>query len=152
MALLSCLTSPSVEAIAVSKALFPAFLSVLEEAPARWAKNNVFSGVLPYTSSTLILFCVNVPVLSLQRISIDPKSSMADNLLTITCLFASLRAPIESEKVVTTGNASGITLTASATAKRSNVPVSLVPLINKLTATTSVRVARTTYRVNLLKL
>lgn len=69
----------------------------------------------PVTES---LFSVMVPVLSVAKISIPPKSSIAERRLTTTPRRARLRAPREREKVMTTGRASGMTETARAIEKR----------------------------------
>ena len=57
--------------------------------------------------SRVSLFCVSVPVLSAHKISIFPRSSMADNLFTTTFCFAIFRLPSDKANVTTTGNASG---------------------------------------------
>src|SRR5579863_7271660 len=61
---------------------------------------NVSSGFFPYTSCTLNAFSVNVPVLSVQKTSIEPKSPIADNRFTITLFFFNDDAPLDKQNVI----------------------------------------------------
>ena len=67
---------------------------------------------------TVILFCVNVPVLSEQITETLPNPSTAGNFLTIAFSFAIFCVPNESTIVTIELNASGIAATASATANK----------------------------------
>ena len=69
------------------------------------------------TCETVNLFCVMVPVLSVHKTWILPRSSMDVKRLTTTPWLASFLALLERQKVVTTGKASGITPTVKAIAK-----------------------------------
>ena len=66
-------------------------------------------------STTCILFCVNVPVLSEQITLLLPNVSTAGSFLIIVFFFAILVTPIESIIVTIAGNPSGIAATASPT-------------------------------------
>ena len=67
------------------------------------------------TSTTSILFCVSVPVLSVQITLVPPKVSTADNFFTITLYRDILSIPLAKVMVATMGNPSGIAATANAT-------------------------------------
>ncbi len=123
---------------------------VIDDASAPISTVPSFSGKKELTVS---LFSVIVPVLSVQRISILPRSSIADNLLTTTLCFASRNAPLENENVVTTGKASGITLIARAIAKIMSVGIfTLDPLRRILITTINIRVEAISLRINALSL
>ncbi len=101
----------------------------------------------PETSVTVSLFSVMVPVLSVARISMPPKSSMADRRLTTTLCLARRRAPRDKQKVITRGSASGIAAVAKAMEKiiMSAMLVS-PPFIIKLVKKTTKRVMLTNLR------
>ncbi|KKU41935.1 MAG: hypothetical protein UX56_C0014G0017 [Candidatus Azambacteria bacterium GW2011_GWD2_46_48] len=104
-------------------------------------------------SATVSLFSVKVPVLSEQSTSMLPKSSMAERRLTTTLFFARRKAPRDKEKVVTTGSASGMTLTAKAIENIKSSPIlTPSPLIKRFAKNIKNRVERTSQRINLLKL
>ena len=65
---------------------------------------------------TVILFCVNVPVLSVHIICVHPNVSTAFNFLMSACLLDIDVTPIERIIVTTAGSPSGIAATARATA------------------------------------
>ena len=65
-------------------------------------------------------FCVSVPVLSEQRISIPASSSMASRRLTIACFFASAIAPMAIVTVSTAGIATGMAEMVSTSEKISS--------------------------------
>ena len=69
----------------------------------------------PTTSTTCILFCVRVPVLSDAITVLLPNVSTAGNFLIILFFLAILVIPIDSIMVTTVGNPSGIAATASPT-------------------------------------
>ena len=64
-----------------------------------------------------MLPAVNVPVLSVHKTSVLPKSSIDINLLTMTCFFDIFWAPFDKLMVIITGNNSGDIPTAIAKAK-----------------------------------
>jgi len=66
------------------------------------------------------LVLVKVPVLSEQSTSTPASSSIADNLVTIACFFASRRAPTAMATDSTVGMATGIAATSNTNAN-SNV-------------------------------
>ena len=70
--------------------------------------------------SSTISPSVSVPVLSVQRISTLPKSSIADSCLTSTFFFVIRFAPWASVTVMIMGIISGVIPTASATEKRND--------------------------------
>ena len=67
-------------------------------------------------SSTVILFCVKVPVLSEQITETDPNDSTAAKFLIIACSLAIFWVPIACTIVTIELKASGIAATANATA------------------------------------
>ena len=69
----------------------------------------------PTISTTFILFCVRVPVLSDAITVLLPSVSTAGSFLIILFFFAILVMPIDSMIVTTAGNPSGIAATASPT-------------------------------------
>ena len=72
---------------------------------------------LPHTrSTTVILFCVSVPVLSEQITCVQPSVSTAESLRIMACFLLILVTPIESTMVTTAAKPSGIAATASDTA------------------------------------
>src|ERR1022692_4098359 len=82
---------------------------------------RTFSLSLPWKStcrSSTISPSVSVPVLSVQRISTLPKSSIADSCLTRTFFLVIRLAPWASVTVMIMGIISGVIPTASATEKR----------------------------------
>ena len=86
-------------------------------------KRRTLSSSSPWTStcrSSTISPSVSVPVLSLQRISTLPKSSMAASCLTRTFFLVIRRAPWASVTVMIIGIISGVIPTASATEKRND--------------------------------
>ena len=104
-------------------------------------------------SVTCRVFSVRVPVLSVQSISILPMSSIAVSRLTMTPCFASRSAPRESDNVVTTGSASGTTLTTSAMEKTTTSVIStLLPLISRFATKIKTRVTRIIRRMKRLNL
>ena len=80
-------------------------------------------------SPSVSLFCVRVPVLSAHSTSTPASSSMATNLLTIACFFASRRAPTAMVTDRTVGIATGIAATVSTRANCNVVRIGL-PAIN----------------------
>src|SRR5476649_1216306 len=68
----------------------------------------------------MILFCVNVPVLSVHRISIAPKFWIALSRLTIALRRAITTAPLARLVVTIIGSISGVCPTATETANRSD--------------------------------
>ncbi len=74
----------------------------------------------PRQRSSSIWPLVSVPVLSLHRMSMLPKSSMAARCLTITFCRAMRTAPCARVTVVIIGRNSGVSPTASATANRND--------------------------------
>ena len=72
--------------------------------------------LLTYTFFTVILFCVNVPVLSEQITVALPKVSTAGNFLTIAFFFTILCTPIARTMVDTATSPSGMAATAKLTA------------------------------------
>jgi hypothetical protein len=68
----------------------------------------------------MILFCVRVPVLSVQRISIAPKFWMALSRLTMALRRAITTAPLARLAVTTIGSISGVNPTATETANKSD--------------------------------
>jgi len=68
-----------------------------------------------YALISVILFWVNVPVLSEQMILVLPKVSTAGNFLTIAFLWAILPTPIDKTIVTITGSPSGMAETAKDT-------------------------------------
>ena len=100
---------------------------------------------------SIILAMVRVPVLSVHKTSMPPKSSIADSRLTTTFFLARCSAPRVSEKVETTGRASGITATASAIENTSSSPMLVAPpLIATLATKTNAMVRLTNRRMNRL--
>ncbi len=102
-----------------------------------------------YTFSTVILFWVSVPVLSVQMILVEPRVSTEGSFLTRACLLTILLTPRASPTVTTAGRASGIAATASATPQR-NISKGSKPLKIPSTATkaTTIRVAAPSQRPN----
>ena len=88
---------------------------------------RVFSSFVKYESTTVILFSVSVPVLSLQIMVHDPKVSTDSSFLTIASDFAICDIPRANVNVRTAGNPSGMAATASETAVM-NVSTSGTPL------------------------
>ena len=76
--------------------------------------NNFSSS--PACSTTVILFCVNVPVLSEQIICVQPSVSTAVNFRIMAFLLDILVTPILKTMVTTAANPSGIAATAKLTA------------------------------------
>ena len=73
---------------------------------------------VPKVSTTVILFWVNVPVLSEQITWVHPKVSTAVSFLTSACLLDIDVTPIERIMVITAGSPSGIAATARAIATK----------------------------------
>ena len=71
---------------------------------------------LPYESTTVILFCVSVPVLSEQMTSVHPSVSTAVSLRMIALRLLIFVTPIESTIVTTAASPSGMAATARETA------------------------------------
>ena len=92
------------------------FSTVISQSVHKVAIVIINLGFFDFTSTTFILFCVNVPVLSEQITLLLPKVSTAGNFLIMLFLFAILVTPIESIIVTIAGNPSGIAATASPTA------------------------------------
>ena len=78
---------------------------------------------------------VNVPVLSVQSTSIAPRFWMALSRLTMTFFLPMATAPFDRHTVTIIGSISGVSPTATATAKK-NAWVQL-PLVNPLMTNTS---------------
>ena len=70
----------------------------------------------PRCSTTVILFCVSVPVLSEQIIWVHPRVSTAVSFRMMAFLFDMLVTPMDSTMVTTAANPSGIAATAKDTA------------------------------------
>ena len=70
---------------------------------------------IPKVSTTFILFCVSVPVLSEAITVLLPSVSTAGSFLTMLFFLAILVIPIDSIIVTTAGNPSGIAATARPT-------------------------------------
>ena len=87
----------------------------------------------PACSTTVILFCVSVPVLSEQMICVQPSVSTAVSLRMIAFLLDMFVTPMDSTTVTTAANPSGIAATASDTATM-NVSSSSAPLMPALPA------------------
>ena len=88
-------------------------------------------------STTVILFCVSVPVLSEQMIWVQPRVSTAVSFLMIAC-FCDIRVtPSERSTVTTAASPSGIAATASDIAimkvSRKNAPEIPLPVTRFLT-------------------
>ncbi len=66
------------------------------------------------TALTVMWFSVIVPVLSTQRIEMEPNASIADGLRAITLTFDMRHAPMAINRVRITGNSSGINAMAAA--------------------------------------
>ena len=108
----------------------------------------------PYMSRQrfkIIRSCVSVPVLSVHRTSMAPKFWMALRRFTITFLRDMAIAPLARFTVTIIGNISGVSPTATATAKRSASSQSCFvrPLIRK-TVGTITKMKRIISQVNLL--
>ena len=73
--------------------------------------------VISIHSSTLIWSSVNVPVLSVQSISIDPKFWIAPIFFTTVLCLAIFKAPLVRFSDTIAGNISGVKPTASDAAK-----------------------------------
>ena len=99
-----------------------------------FSKSTVVS--LQNIFSTVILFCVNVPVLSEHITVLLPKVSTAGNFFTIACFFTIFWTPIANTIVETATNPSGITATASDTAVI-NIPTTLFPCNRPITNITA---------------
>ena len=92
-----------------------------------------------------------VPVLSVHKSSIAPKSCTEESRFTITCFSAKRSAPRESEKVITSGNASGITETASAIAKMRSPGISAPsPSMSTFATTTNASVTTVVRKIKVL--
>ena len=76
--------------------------------------NNIF-GLDAIVFTTVILFCVKVPVLSEQITLLLPNVSTAGNFLIIAFFFAILVTPIDNIIVTIAGKPSGIAATAKPT-------------------------------------
>ena len=88
------------------------------------------------TFSTVILFCVNVPVLSEHITVLLPNVSTAGNFFTIACFFTIFWTPIANTIVDTATSPSGITATASDTAVI-NISIISFPCNNPITNITA---------------
>src|SRR3989344_2626317 len=94
------------------------------------------------------LFSVKVPVLSVQRISIFPKSSIADNLFTTTFSLAIFKLPRDKDNITIAGRASGKILTIKAIQKSEKLKKLLVPLIIKFNKNIKIIVITTIFKIN----
>ena len=91
-----------------------------------------------YLSTTVILFCVSVPVLSEHITCVHPKASTAVSFLIRALRFAIDVTPIDNIIVTTAGRPSGIAATANAIATKNvsnitfpvNTPCLTIPNIN----------------------
>jgi len=92
------------------------------------------------SSTTVILFCVNVPVLSTHKTVADPRVSIAGIFLVRTSFFDILHAPRAMNIVKTTGNSSGNTAMASVNPARS--PPSQSVFVNPYIAKTTTQRAK----------
>ena len=99
----------------------------------------------------MILFCVSVPVLSVQRISIAPKFWMAFSRFTMALWRAITTAPFARLVVTIIGNISGVRPTATETANRSDSSQSPfeMPLMRKTSGVITIR-KRTSIQLTLL--
>ena len=102
--------------------------------------------------STVISPWVRVPVLSLQRMSMLPKFSMAASCLTMTFFSAMRTAPLERVTETIMGRSSGVRPTASATEKRKDSRKSrrmraLTRNTNRTRKTTTCRIRKPNLRV-----
>ena len=70
----------------------------------------------PVCSTTVIRFCVSVPVLSEQMIWVHPRVSTAVSFRMIACFLDILVTPMESTMVTTAASPSGMAATARLTA------------------------------------
>ena len=88
-------------------------------------------------SLSVTLPSVIVPVLSEQRIFIQPKFSMEASRFTITCCFAIALAPTERFTLIIAGNNCGVKPTANANEnkKESNAGLCNRILMAKITST-----------------
>ena len=77
-------------------------------------------------STTVILFCVKVPVLSVQIMLVEPSVSTAGSLRMIACCLAIFFVPNERTIVTIDCSASGIAATATATANIKALTISCV--------------------------
>src|SRR5665213_607447 len=99
----------------------------------------------------MIVFCVSVPVLSVQRISIAPKFWMAFRRLTIAFRRAMTTAPLARLVVTIIGSISGVNPTATDTANSSDCSQSPLerPLMRKTNGVITIR-KRTSIQLTLL--
>ena len=101
-------------------------LPLLAELQSRPYK-KIFSSVF---SSRFTNFCsdnsssVRVPVLSQQRTSMFPKSSIETRFLVITFSFDIFNAAFDNETVITMGRTSGVIPTATASANKNEIIMS----------------------------
>ena len=108
-------------------------------------------------STTVILFCVSVPVLSEQIICVQPSVSTAVSFLIMAWFFDILVTPMESRIVTTAASPSGIAATARDTAtinvsstSSPFTPAPVIMLLAILTQNTSTQIP-ITIRVRILE-
>ena len=90
------------------------------------------SGLFDFTSTTVISFFVNVPVLSEQITLLLPNVSTAGNLRIMLLFFAIFVTPSDNIIVTIAGNPSGIAATASPT-DVINISIGSIFFINPIT-------------------
>ena len=78
---------------------------------------------------------VSVPVLSVHSTSMAPRFWMAPNRFMITCLRLIARAPLDRHTETIIGSISGVSPTATATAKKNASPQA--PLVSPFRRNTS---------------
>ena len=91
----------------------PGWISASEQSAIAVA---ISVGASVYSCTTVILFWVSVPVLSVQMIWVQPRVSTAVSLRISAWCFAMSVTPMDSTMVTTAGRPSGIAATASAMA------------------------------------
>ena len=104
-----------------------------------------------YASTTVILFWVNVPVLSLQTIETLPRVSTEGNFLTTVLTLTILWTPIDKTIVTTAAKPSGIAATANAIAPKTasiHASMSLPDPLTRIQITSTINVRTTIPKVN----
>ena len=92
--------------------------------------------------TTVILFCVRVPVLSEQMILVQPRVSTAVSFRMIAWFLLIRVTPMESSTVTTALNPSGIAATARETAIIKVSSTALPPLRTRFTTNTNAQITR----------
>ena len=101
-----------------------------------------------YSSWTVILFCVKVPVLSVHIICVQPNVSTAFNFLINAFRLLIAVTPIDRIIVTTAGSPSGIAATANAIAVKvvSIITFAFIsPALDSVTINTMTQIARTIF-------